>query len=332
MSRPRFIVASFVVVSFLAAGTFVAADKPPAKKAADKPSAEKTEDPFAEGRSPTERRHPPSLKKVQTKKAGLPANVQRKRRSGETAIEEALNEPTQMEFLETPLSDVIDYLKECHAIEIQLDKKALDDVGISTDTPVTINLRGVPLRSALNLMLRGLGLTRMIQDDVLLITTPEEQDCRLVRKVYDVSDLVVCRDEHGFLWDDYDTLIDVITTTLMPPSGCTLGDPPGGIVGASLGRAKVLVVLQTYDVHSQIVSLLAEVRQLAKKYPDAPIPLRSRPIPKAREKNLPPTTGGTVDGLPVQLPAPPKSPIDTPPATPKASPSVPPAKKGNASR
>ena len=41
------------------------------------------------------------------------------------------------------------------------------------------------------LMLRELNLTYMIQDEVLLITTPEEADARLTTKVYPVADLVV---------------------------------------------------------------------------------------------------------------------------------------------
>ena len=85
----------------------------------------------------------------------------------------------------------------------------MGEVGIDTSTPVTKSLHNLPLRSALNLMLREHGLTWTIQDDVLLITTPEEADNCLSTKVYDVSDLVVCRGEHDELWDDYDTLIDV---------------------------------------------------------------------------------------------------------------------------
>ncbi len=40
-----------------------------------------------------------------------------------------------------------------HHIEIQLHNKALGDVGIGSDTPVTKNLKGITLRSALRLML-----------------------------------------------------------------------------------------------------------------------------------------------------------------------------------
>ena len=114
-----------------------------------------------------------------------------RRGPAEKKIQEALKSPTQLEFIETPLSDVIDYLKDYHDIEIQLDKKSLDDMSIGTDTPVTKNLKGVSLRSALRLMLREMGLTYVIQDEVLLITTPEQAETRLTTKVYPVADLVV---------------------------------------------------------------------------------------------------------------------------------------------
>ncbi len=74
-----------------------------------------------------------------------------------------------MEFIETPLQDVIDFLKDFHQIEIQIDQKSLDDVGIGTDTPITRNLKGITLRSALRLLLRDLDLTYLIRDEVLLI-------------------------------------------------------------------------------------------------------------------------------------------------------------------
>ncbi|MCG2684963.1 MAG: hypothetical protein L6306_15270 [Planctomycetales bacterium] len=114
-----------------------------------------------------------------------------KRGTAEKKIDDALKSTTQLEFIETPLQDVIDYLKDMHKIEIQIDTRALGDVGIGTDTPVTKNLKGVSLRSALRLMLRELGLTYMIQDEVLLITTPEEAETRLSTKVYPVADLVL---------------------------------------------------------------------------------------------------------------------------------------------
>lgn len=109
----------------------------------------------------------------------------------EKKILQQLDSPTQLEFLETPLKDVIDYLKNYHKIEIQLDNKAVEGAGVQSDTPITKNLKGISLRSALRLLLREHGLTYIIQDEVLLITTPEEAESRLSTKVYPVADLVI---------------------------------------------------------------------------------------------------------------------------------------------
>jgi hypothetical protein len=200
---------------------------------------------------------------------------------GEAAIEKALAEPTQMEFVETPLSDVIDFLKDYHRIEIQLDNKAISDVGVGSDTPVNTNLRRVSFRSALNLLLRDLNLTWVIRDEVLLITTPEEAESQLITKVIEVSDLVVCRNKDDELWDDYDTLIDVISSTTKPTTWDQAGGP-GAITGASLGTAKVLIVNQTRDCHEEIVKLLAGIREVAKKHPDEEPPQRDKPIISAK--------------------------------------------------
>lgn len=109
----------------------------------------------------------------------------------EQKITAALKAPTTLEFMETPLSDVVEYLKDLHKIEIQLDTKALSDVGVSPDTPITRNLKGVALRSALRLMLGELDLTYVIDNEVLLLTTPEKADAKLATKVYPVADLVI---------------------------------------------------------------------------------------------------------------------------------------------
>lgn len=228
-------------------------------------------------------------------------------RTSETAIEDALNETTEIEFPEDlPLTDVIQHLKERHRIEIQLDLKALGDVGIGTDSPVTVNLRGISLRSALKLLLRPLNLTWRIADEVLLITTQEEAEAQLFTKVYDVSDLVVCRDKHGVLWDDYDELVDTITSCVRPTTWDQVGGP-GAICGASIGKAKVLVVSQTYEDHKEIVKLLADIREVAKKNPDAELPRREQPRP-GREHHVSPGIGGIGGGAPAPAQAPPQQP------------------------
>jgi hypothetical protein len=91
----------------------------------------------------------------------------------ETRIRKALDENTELDFTQAPILFVIDYLKECHQIEIQLDEKAFADEGRSGLT-VTIQVRGITLRSALKTILSDLDLTYVIQNGVLMITTKRE--------------------------------------------------------------------------------------------------------------------------------------------------------------
>ena len=56
---------------------------------------------------------------------------------------------------------------------------------------MTKNLKGVSSKSALRLMLHELGLTYVIKDEVLLITTTEAAESKLSTRVYSVADLVI---------------------------------------------------------------------------------------------------------------------------------------------
>jgi general secretion pathway protein D len=63
--------------------------------------------------------------------------------------------------------------------------------GISSDKPVTMKLDSIPLRSALKLILGQLDLDYLVQNDVLLITTPLKKQGDMTAKSYFVGDLVV---------------------------------------------------------------------------------------------------------------------------------------------
>lgn len=100
----------------------------------------------------------------------------------ETRIWAALDEKTELDFSDQPLSDVIDYLKQRHEIEIQLDNKALTDAGVAYNTPITRAVKGITLRSGLNLLLSDLDLTYVVDNGILSITTSEASDPWLRQK------------------------------------------------------------------------------------------------------------------------------------------------------
>ncbi len=104
-------------------------------------------------------------------------------------IREALEQDTSLEFIETPLQDVVDFLEDRHNIEIELDTRALDVMGIGSDTPVTRELRGVTLGFALKLMLRDLDLTYQIDEEVVLITSREKADRKESVRIFAIGDL-----------------------------------------------------------------------------------------------------------------------------------------------
>jgi len=170
---------------------------------------------------------------------------------------ETLAQRTTLEFIETPLQDVVDFLKDLHAVEIQIDHRALEDVGVGTDEPVTKNVKGVTLRSALNLMLREMDLTFIIRDEVLLITTPEVAENHKLLRVYNVKPLV--DEEHTS-----EALADVVIATLPYEH---VSDEAGAI---EVFR-ELLVVRAPERTHQHVRETLGEIATGLGVQPEKPI-------------------------------------------------------------
>jgi len=109
----------------------------------------------------------------------------------EERIIRALDDETEFEFVDLPLRDVVDYLKQQHNIQIILDDQALLDEGIQPDEPINMSLSGISLRSALKIILEPLALTYVIQDEVMRITTETKAQEMMSTRVYPVADLVI---------------------------------------------------------------------------------------------------------------------------------------------
>jgi type II secretory pathway component GspD/PulD (secretin) len=112
-------------------------------------------------------------------------------------IERRMLAPVTLNFNDTPLKSVIDDLRAWQGINIYVDDNALQAEGISLDRPVTIKLEQIPMRSALNLLLKGVHLTWAVRDDVLQITTPRNARGSLTTSTYQVADLVIPVQDFG---------------------------------------------------------------------------------------------------------------------------------------
>lgn len=115
------------------------------------------------------------------------------RSPNEEKIYDILEKPIEpIEFTETPLRDVIAQLQDSQGVPILPDTRALEDLGVDLDTPITgKSVPGASLRSALKRLLEPVDLTFLVQDDVMLITTKDKAAETLILKVYPVGDLVI---------------------------------------------------------------------------------------------------------------------------------------------
>lgn len=91
-----------------------------------------------------------------------------------------LEKPISMSFAsETPLEDVLKYIKQATTgekdagIPIYVDPIGLQEAEKSMNSPVQLDLEGVPLRRTLQLMLHPLGLAYFVDDGILVITSEE---------------------------------------------------------------------------------------------------------------------------------------------------------------
>jgi hypothetical protein len=103
-------------------------------------------------------------------------------RSQKIAVE--LGKVVPMSFPnETPLEDVIKYIRVAtkspnfsDGIPIYVDPLGLQEAYKTMASPVAFNLKDVPLRTSLKLMLKQLGLGYQVQDGLLMITSLESLD------------------------------------------------------------------------------------------------------------------------------------------------------------
>lgn len=267
---------------------------------------------------------------------GLLADGGSRYNEAEQAIERALLKKVQVQFNEAPLGEVIETLGRMTSVNVFIDMEGLAAEGVTTDTPVTMNLsEEISLRSVLNLILGQFRLGYVIQDEVLRITSESARAGDVYAKPYYVGDLVipipnfmpghnnglagalaqaysalgygpggfaqnrtqnaplVIADNNaqqqnvgsplalaqmntssampgmpqppgvggmgGASGADFDSLINLITSTVEPDSWDDVGGP--GTVQPFDGNLS-LVVSNTQEVHEAVVSLLEQLRRL----------------------------------------------------------------------
>lgn len=146
-------------------------------------------------------------------------------------VELALDKPIAFEFVETPLADMVEFLKESLAIPVLVDRQALSDEGLSLDSTVTYSMTGVPLRIALRKLLAQHQLAYLDEGGYLLITSRQEAEQRCFLQVHSVRDLLAGSsdgrdfDDTATYHEEFQQLRDVLMRTTRSDIWVDFGGP-----------------------------------------------------------------------------------------------------------
>ena len=160
-----------------------------------------------------------------------------------------LNQPTRLDFFETPLEEVAREISQLHNVQVLIDRPSLEDVALDPSEPLSLEISDVRLGTALRLLLGQIELTLDVHDNVFIFTTAVRQ--RFVTRVYNVVELL----DREHLAESAEALVKVITTSVQPQSWEKLGG--GGTIAIYQGN---LVVSQFFQNHIQIDALLQAIR------------------------------------------------------------------------
>lgn len=231
-----------------------------------------SQNPFADGK-PAVKTDKPSPQKSPGSEVTKPAPAQHTGPdagqcvgSGESAaaqqIEKVLDSALRragLDFADQPLQDVVMQLAAEYEIPIQLDKPALEEAGIATNTPVNATIHNISLRSAMRLMLRQCNLTWIVRDECLVITTTEVAEKNIDTCVYNVQGLVDDSDAKSM-----QPLVDVIQSCVATE---TWAANQGGAAEIRALPPGLLVISQTHAVQEAVRDLLDKIRTMREQAP-----------------------------------------------------------------
>ncbi len=122
------------------------------------------------------------------------AHGQPAEQSAQQDIEKALSQKDAFKFADVSLSGFVSMLREKYGMNVVIDYRALREKEIDPDSPVSIKLKNVTVRSALELAIRPLGLSWTIYCEAIVISTPAAIQGMQFTKVYDITDLATDSD------------------------------------------------------------------------------------------------------------------------------------------
>lgn len=170
-----------------------------------------------------------------------------------------------------PLVDVLRTLQQSEGINVYINSRGLEEEGVDPKTPITIDVKEITLKSALNLILNPLNLAYQVRDEVLVITSQQRAQGKMVVVTYPVADFAILIPVAGLVpvdkktlsehspKIDFGTLTQIILSTVQPDSWEVVGGPA---TISPHDSTLSLVIRQSSEAHKEIEDLLAQLRRL----------------------------------------------------------------------
>ncbi|QDU25424.1 hypothetical protein ETAA8_04920 [Anatilimnocola aggregata] len=112
---------------------------------------------------------------------------------GDNSLDDKLSKRIAVEFLDTPLSEVLTFLSDLADVQMFVNQRALENEGLAVDTPVTISLKSVRVDMLLDLVLEQAttgSATYVERDGILIISTLANLEGASEVRVYNCRDLL----------------------------------------------------------------------------------------------------------------------------------------------
>lgn len=171
------------------------------------------------------------------------------------SVAKEMEKRVSIEHIQSPLSDVLQSLNQQTDLHFTIDVRALENLGLTTDIPVTMALENVTLREALRALLAPRDLTLNPRDGHLEVTTMEQAE--------DPDDAII-----RIYWLDgtglanSDDAMQLIETTVHPDTWESVGGPSTmASIYNSHSQRFGLAIATPYRTHLLIERFLDTVRK-----------------------------------------------------------------------
>jgi hypothetical protein len=193
------------------------------------------------------------------------------RPGGEATLYDLLHKPVDVDFRSVPLVWALEAISDNYLDKrLTLDEPAIRDAGVSLQTPVSLVISGISLRSALKLLLADRDLSWIVDEGGITVTSRWVAEGRPLVKVYTAADLIEPQsDSNGqpngeamcaeLRQAALDQLAQLLVLTVHPEEWDANGGP--GSVTTDL-KTGALVVRCPQRMHDDVATLLNTLRKL----------------------------------------------------------------------